>query len=124
MARTLRYSPAMPRSRSTAFAILLVPLLISNGIALAQPAPPAGESPPDKKSEAEARFYKGKKLSAEGAWSAALAEFQASRKLYPSESATRGAAAGESASREPFARYASSQARAGKASLGARGGMA
>jgi hypothetical protein len=81
----------MPWNRTAALTLLLAAAL-SRGIALAQPAPPAGESPPDKKSEAEARFYKGRKLYDEGAWSAALAEFQASRKLYASESATRGAA--------------------------------
>lgn len=82
----------MSRSRSTALALLLVAEIASNEIALAQPAPPAVESPADKKSEAEARYYKGKKLSEEGAWSGALAEFQAARKLTPSDSATLGAA--------------------------------
>jgi hypothetical protein len=71
-------------------------LFASIGSAHAQPPPPIGESgadsPEDRRSEAEARFYKGRKLSAEGAWSAALAEFQASRQLYANESATRGAA--------------------------------
>jgi PEGA domain-containing protein len=80
-----------------ALALVVGPaLFLSIGSARAQPAPPAGastaDSSQDRKSEAEVRFYKGKKLSAEGAWSAALAEFQASRKLYANESATRGAA--------------------------------
>ncbi|WP_437300825.1 PEGA domain-containing protein [Sorangium sp. So ce426] len=63
-------------------------------LALAQPEPPAGESAPpeDAKDEARARFFKGRKLYQEGAFSAALAEFQASRELYPNESATVGAA--------------------------------
>jgi hypothetical protein len=87
----------MLRSRSSALALVVAPALFTGiGIARAQPAPPVGAgvegSPQGKKSEAEARFYKGKKLSAEGAWSAALAEFQASRRLYANESATRGAA--------------------------------
>lgn len=85
----------MLRSESAAFAILLVPAILASSIVLAQPAPPApaaGESPQDTKAEAAARFYKGKKLSGEGDWSAALAEFQASRKLYPGESATLGTA--------------------------------
>jgi tetratricopeptide (TPR) repeat protein len=84
----------MPWTRSAALLLLLAPLLLSwPRSALTQPARPAGESPEDKKSEAEARFYKGRKLSAEGAFRAALAEFQASRKLYPGESAEIGAAA-------------------------------
>lgn len=84
----------MLRSPARAIAVLLAASLVSPGGALAQPEPPAGESAPpeDRKSEAAARFYKAKKLYQEGAWSAALAEFQASRKLYPSESATLGAA--------------------------------
>jgi hypothetical protein len=89
---TIAIESLMSWSRAAALTILLAPLLLSRGSALAQPAPPAGESSPDKKSEAEARFHKGRKLSAEGAWSAALAEFQASRKLYPGESAALGAA--------------------------------
>ncbi|WP_104984302.1 PEGA domain-containing protein [Sorangium cellulosum] len=72
--------------------MLVVPLLLSRGTVLAQPAPAAGERAEDRKSEAEARFYKGRKLYAEGAFSVALAEFQASRALYPGESATLGAA--------------------------------
>lgn len=83
----------MPPSRSAAaIAILAVPALLAGRIALAQPPTPAGESPADPKGEAEARFYKGRKLYTEGAWSAALAEFQASRALYPGESASIGAA--------------------------------
>ncbi|WP_437592396.1 PEGA domain-containing protein [Sorangium sp. So ce1000] len=82
----------MRASRAAALKMLVVPALLSWGIALAQPAPPAGESAEDRKSEAEARFYKGRKLYDERAFSAALAEFQASRALYPGESATIGAA--------------------------------
>lgn len=70
--------------------------------ALAQPAAPpseetpgavsGAESPSDKKAEAEARYFKGKKLFESGAWDAALAEFLASGKLYPNRSAAGGAA--------------------------------
>jgi PEGA domain len=90
----------MLRSRARSIAVVIAASLGSPGVALAQPEPLAGESAPrgestppeDKKSEAEARFYKGRKLYQDEAWSAALAEFQASRKLYPSGSATLGAA--------------------------------
>lgn len=77
----------MLRSRSTALASLLVSVLLSKGIALAQPAPPSN------KSEAEVHYDKGKNLYRDGSFSAALAEFQAARKLYPSETATTAAAA-------------------------------
>lgn len=46
----------------------------------------------EKKAEAKAHFEKGRQLSAEGAWSAALAEFLASRELYPTSGNTLGAA--------------------------------
>src|SRR5689334_7376586 len=82
----------MRASRAAALKMLVVPVLLSWGIALAQPAPPVGESAQDRKGEAEARFYKGRKLYDQRAVSAALAEFQASRALYPGESATIGAA--------------------------------
>ncbi|WP_437994177.1 PEGA domain-containing protein [Sorangium sp. So ce145] len=84
----------MLRRRARAIAVLLAASLVSPGVGLAQPEPPAGESAPpeDAKDEARARFFKGRQLYQEAAWSAALAEFQASRTLYPSESATLGAA--------------------------------
>ncbi|WP_437932102.1 PEGA domain-containing protein [Sorangium sp. So ce291] len=84
----------MLRHRARAIAVLLAASLVSTGVALAQPEPQAGGRAPleDEKAEAAARFYKGRKLYQEGAFSAALAEFQASRKLYPGESATVGAA--------------------------------
>ncbi|WP_437841024.1 PEGA domain-containing protein [Sorangium sp. So ce1153] len=84
----------MLRRRARAIAVLLAASLLSPGVALAQPEPQAGESasPEDKKGEAAARFYKGRKLYQEGAFSAALAEFQASRELYPNQGATIGAA--------------------------------
>ncbi|WP_437760356.1 PEGA domain-containing protein [Sorangium sp. So ce1389] len=77
-----------------AIAVLLAAALVSPGVALAQPEPPAGESAPpeDAKDEARARFFKGRKLYQEGAFSAALAEFHASRELYPNWGATVGAA--------------------------------
>ncbi|WP_437683390.1 PEGA domain-containing protein [Sorangium sp. So ce131] len=56
-------------------------------------APAAGEGAPDRRAEAEARFYKGRKLYEVGAFGPALAEFLASRELYPNRSATSGAAA-------------------------------
>jgi hypothetical protein len=46
----------------------------------------------DKKAEARAHFDKGKALSNEGAWPAALAEYLASRELYPTWGNTLGAA--------------------------------
>ncbi|WP_236644050.1 PEGA domain-containing protein [Sorangium cellulosum] len=83
----------MRSTRAAALAMLLITVLLSWGTALAQPAPAAGEGAEDRWSEAEARFYKGKKLYDKGAFSAALAEFQASRALHPSASATTSAAA-------------------------------
>jgi len=46
----------------------------------------------DKKADARAHFDKGKQLSNEGAWPAALAEYLASRELYPTWGNTLGAA--------------------------------
>lgn len=46
----------------------------------------------EKKAEARAHFEKGRQLSGEGAWAAALAEFLASRELYPTSGNTLGAA--------------------------------
>lgn len=45
-----------------------------------------------KKAEAKAHFEKARQLSGEGAWAAALAEFLASRELYPTSGNTLGAA--------------------------------
>ncbi|HTJ82091.1 MAG TPA: PEGA domain-containing protein, partial [Polyangiaceae bacterium] len=47
---------------------------------------------PAKKAEAEAHFTKGLDLLNEEAWTAALAEFLASRELYPTRTATNNAA--------------------------------
>jgi hypothetical protein len=61
----------------------------------AKPDAPAQDAPKpesDKKAEARAHFDKGKELSNEGAWAAALAEFLASRELYPTWGNTLGAA--------------------------------
>jgi hypothetical protein len=59
-------------------------------------AKPAGDAPapPDesKKAEAKAHFEKGLTLLQEEAWAAALAEFLASRELYPTRTATNNAA--------------------------------
>jgi hypothetical protein len=92
----------------TVVAIVLA-LLSTIGSALAQPAPSpattssaapstpsepsAGESPKENKAEAEARYYQGRKLYAEGALDAALAEFVASRELYPRGKTATSAAA-------------------------------
>ncbi|KYG11017.1 hypothetical protein BE21_09050 [Sorangium cellulosum] len=72
--------------------MLLLTVLLPRGTALAQPAPVASEGAEDRRSKAEEHFHKGRKLFGEGAISAALAEFQESRRLYPTESATRSAA--------------------------------
>lgn len=64
----------------------------------AVPAPDAGDASQakddaaERKAAARARFDKGKALSGEGAWGAALAEFLASRELYPTWGNTLGAA--------------------------------
>ncbi|WP_438016041.1 PEGA domain-containing protein [Sorangium sp. So ce315] len=90
---TVSRKAAMRSSRAAALAMLLITVLLPWGTALAQSAPAAGEGAKDRRSEAEARFYKGKRLYDKGAFSAALAEFQASRALHPSASATTSAAA-------------------------------
>ncbi|WP_437746994.1 PEGA domain-containing protein [Sorangium sp. So ce1504] len=77
---------------AAALAILLASALLSHGLALAQPVQDAGDRAEDGMSEAKAHFVKGIKLYDQGAFSAALAEFQASRALYPGESATIRAA--------------------------------
>ncbi|MEZ4295660.1 MAG: PEGA domain-containing protein [Polyangiaceae bacterium] len=56
------------------------------------PAEPDKDDSAARKAEARARFEKGRKLSSEGAWSAALAEYLASRELYPTSGNTLGAA--------------------------------
>jgi hypothetical protein len=65
----------------------------------AAPAKPAADAPPaqpvldeSKKGEAKAHFDKGLTLLQEEAWAAALAEFLASRELYPTRAATNNAA--------------------------------
>ncbi|WP_437492535.1 PEGA domain-containing protein [Sorangium sp. So ce1014] len=82
----------MRSGRTAALAMLIFTVLLPWGNALAQPAPAAGEGAGDRWSEAKSRFVKGKTLYNAGALSAALAEFKASRELYPTESATRFAA--------------------------------
>jgi hypothetical protein len=56
------------------------------------PAPAAKEAAPDPKIQARERFEKGLGLVREKAWAAALAEFLASRQLYPTKNATSNAA--------------------------------
>jgi hypothetical protein len=60
----------------------------------APPADAPATAPPDesKKAEAKAHFDKGLTLLQEEAWAAALAEFLASRELYPTRAATNNAA--------------------------------
>jgi hypothetical protein len=60
----------------------------------AKPAPGEGatDDAADRKAAARARFEKGRQLSGEGAWAAALAEFLASRELYATSGNTLGAA--------------------------------
>ncbi|HMR09266.1 MAG TPA: PEGA domain-containing protein, partial [Polyangiaceae bacterium] len=54
----------------------------------AKPADPAAA----KREEARARFLKGVELVQNGAWDAALAEFHASRELFPTQVALKNAA--------------------------------
>ncbi|WP_437282406.1 PEGA domain-containing protein [Sorangium sp. So ce375] len=82
----------MVPGRAASLTILLAHVLLSRGTALAQPAPAASESAEERRREAETRFFKARDLYTEGAVGAALAEFQASRALYPGESSTIGAA--------------------------------
>jgi hypothetical protein len=58
----------------------------------AAPAPAAAPDPAAAKAEARARFDRGLTLLREEAWGPALAEFLASRKLYPTRNATTNAA--------------------------------
>jgi hypothetical protein len=55
-------------------------------------ADPAADEAAKKKQEAKERFLRGLKLAKEGAWDAALAEFTASRELYPTRVALLNAA--------------------------------
>ncbi|WP_437670260.1 PEGA domain-containing protein [Sorangium sp. So ce131] len=62
-----------------------------------EPAPASTVAPPAvaaaaRRSEAVARYTKGRALYAEGSWAAALAEFLASRQLHPMWAATSSAA--------------------------------
>lgn len=64
----------------------------AKGDAAKADATPEAKADPDKKAEARAHFDKGKALSDEGAWAAALAEFLVSRELYPTWGNTLGVA--------------------------------
>jgi len=55
-------------------------------------APPDGLTLQERKQGARSHFERGLALGSEGAWSAALAEFKASRALYPTRVATKNAA--------------------------------
>ncbi len=76
---------------------LLLGLLLCFSQAAGQVSAPGSSastqpSPAQKRTRAKAHFDKGVQLSAEQAWDAALAEFLASRRLYPTQSATKNAA--------------------------------
>src|SRR5690242_6405217 len=62
----------------------------------AQAAAPAADAPPDdlekRKEEAKLRFQRGLELVQNESWDAALAEFLASRKLFPTRVALKNAA--------------------------------
>ena len=80
------------RSRRRARVVAAVAALaIALPAAAAAGEPPAVE-PKDPKVEARGHFDQGKKLSTEGVWPAALAEFLASRELYATWGNTLGAA--------------------------------
>ncbi len=100
-------SPAPARFRRPLSALLALSLLAEVTPAFAQPKPPpppppapgapapgAPAAPVDdaKLAESKAHFLKGLKLLEEEAWTAALAEFLASRELNPTRSATNNAA--------------------------------
>ncbi len=84
---------------SRASGVALASLLSISRLAAAQPPPPpvapappvAGEPDPARKKEAQDHFEKGLALADREQWDAALAEFQASRRLYPSRSAIKNA---------------------------------
>jgi len=80
---------AAPTSAPTA-----APASAPSGAATDAAGPEGEQSGPDpaKKPEAEAHFLKGLDLLNEEAWTAALAEFLASRELYPTRTATNNAA--------------------------------
>jgi hypothetical protein len=73
--------------------LALLALSLNSAPVLAQSeapaAPPASE---DRKQEAERHFQHGLALARDRSWDAALAEFTASRELYPTRAATRNAA--------------------------------
>lgn len=102
--------PLAPASGRPVAALLLAALSLQPALAVAQaaapgpapaapaPAPPTEAPPaaaPDTaaaKTEARTRFERGLALLREEAWGPALAEFLASRKLYPTRNATNNAA--------------------------------
>ncbi len=108
MGETPRLPPRRPRPKlSRVIAALLIASVAAPVLAQTPPpAPPpaaadqAAPKPPDtpavpdesKKAEAKAHFDKGLTLLQEEAWAAALAEFLASRELFPTRAATTNAA--------------------------------
>jgi len=73
--------------------LLALALEAGAGPALAQSDVPAARAASeDKKHEAERHFQHGLSLARDRSWDAALAEFTASRELYPTRAATRNAA--------------------------------
>jgi hypothetical protein len=84
------------RARAALAAALAVTAALPAG-AFAQDPPPAPPAQPaadaaDRKAEARAHFDKARALAESGTWSAALAEFLASRRLYATWGNTLGAA--------------------------------
>ena len=82
-------------SRRAAIALVIATSIGAPSGVVSADEPTAAKKPDadsDKKAEARAHFDKGKSLSNEGAWPAALAEYLASRELYPTWGNTLGAA--------------------------------
>ena len=88
-------------ARIVASVCLLLAMLLAGRPLPAQPrstssnagtAQPPSRLPTDRKAEAQERFQRGLALARSQNWDAALAEFAASRELYPTRSATRNAA--------------------------------
>lgn len=81
----------MPLRHRSALRRLRVPCALALLVAASRPA---GAEPPAPEARAEAleRYQRGRALHAEGAWDQALAEFLASRELYPGWQSLSGAA--------------------------------
>ncbi|MFO0615461.1 MAG: PEGA domain-containing protein [Polyangiaceae bacterium] len=77
-----------PRRTLPALALLAAVLAVAPGRASADPAPPAA----DAKDEAKRRFERGVELMNQKLWDEALAEFRASRALFPTRGNTQNSA--------------------------------